>query len=80
LIPLIGCVGGTIGGSVWYLGHKIKHDPQLVFQAKADPFPYLKVRQDENLKLMAVNQSFEESAKESESIDLLDILSDRYDL
>lgn len=61
---------------MWYLGHKLRHDPQIIVKAKTDPFPYLRVKQTENLKLMAVNQTF----TEDEPIDLMDILSDRYDL
>lgn len=78
MIPLFGFVGGTVAGGSWFLSHKLRHDPTIVTHAKTDPFPYLRVRPNENLKLYAVNQKFEEAA--DDHIDLMDILSDRYDI
>ena len=60
------------------MSHKMRHDPNIVVHHKTDPFPYLKVKPNENLKLYAVNQKFEDNEKDH--IDLMDILSDRYDV
>ena len=46
--------------------------------AKSDPFPYLRVRPNENVKLYAVNQTFEDN--DADRLDILDLLSDRYDI
>lgn len=78
MIPLAGFVGTTIAGGTWYLSHKMRHDPTIVTHSKTDPFPYLRVQPNDNLKLYAVNQKFEENEKDH--IDLMDILSDRYDI
>lgn len=78
LIPLAGVVGATVGGGIWYLGHKFRKDPEITTQSRTDPFPYLRVQPNDRLKLYAVNQKFEDN--ELDRIDLLDILSDRYDV
>ena len=78
MIPLAGFVGTTLAGGAWYLGHKLRHDPTIVTHSKTDPFPYMRVGPNENLKLYSVNQKFEENEKDH--IDLMDILSDRYDI
>lgn len=77
LVPLAGLVGGTVGGGSWYLSHKLRHDPTIVTHAKTDPFPYLRVQPGDHLKLFTVHHEEEEI---DEHIDLMDILSDRYDM
>lgn len=67
-----------MGGGGWYLSHKLRHDPSIVTHSKTDPFPYLRIKAGDRLKLYAVNQKVEED--EDEHIDLMDILSDRYDI
>jgi hypothetical protein len=78
LIPLSAFVGSTLVGGSWAISRKLRHDPTIVTHHQSDPFPYLKVGPNENLKLYAVNQKFEDNEKEH--IDLMDILSDRYDI
>ena len=52
-----------------YMGyHKVKHDPTLVFDKHKDPFPYLRVKQNENVKLYAVGlktEKYEAKPKET---------------
>lgn len=60
------------------MSHKLRHDPTIVTHSKTDPFSYLRAGTNYNLKLYAVNQKFEEN--ETNHIDLMDILSDRYDI
>lgn len=60
------------------MSHKLRHDPTIITHSKSDPFPYLRVGPNDNLKLYAVNQKFEQNEKDH--IDLMDILSDRYDI
>ena len=78
LIPLAGFVSTTLAGGTWAVAHKLSHDPTIVTHHQTDPFPYLKVGPNENLKLYAVNQKFEDNEKDH--VDLMDILSDRYDI
>lgn len=71
-------VGATLGGAGWYMTHKLRHDSTIVTHAKTDPFPYLRVKAGDKVKLYTVNHALEEA--EDEHIDLMDILSDRYDI
>jgi hypothetical protein len=70
-------VGGTLGGGSWFLTHKLLHDPTIVTHSKTDPFPYLRVQNGDHSKLYTVHQEEEEL---DEHIDLIDILTDRYDI
>jgi len=58
-IPIFAVVGATVVGCAWYLTH-LARGPSVVW-TKANPTPWNNVKQDENVKLMAVNQKFEKS-------------------
>ncbi|KAI9510972.1 hypothetical protein F5148DRAFT_1281331 [Russula earlei] len=58
-IPIYVVVGATMLGSAWYLTH-LARGPAVIW-TKSNPTPWNDVKQDENVKLMAVNQKFEKS-------------------
>jgi hypothetical protein len=60
---MAGAVSFGLAGLGFMGYHKIKNDPTLVIMDKVNnPSPYLHVRQNENLKLYAVNQKFEDNS------------------
>jgi hypothetical protein len=71
--PFLLILGGAVSlglGGLAYMGyHKIKNDPSLViFNKKENPYPYLNVKQNENIKLFAVGfkaKNYEAKTKET---------------
>ncbi|KAN0131041.1 hypothetical protein V8E53_010950 [Lactarius tabidus] len=58
-VPIYVVIGAVVVGGTWYLG-RLAHGPHVVW-TKANPTPWNTVKQDENVKMMAVNQKFEKS-------------------
>ncbi|KAH9987898.1 hypothetical protein BJV74DRAFT_773704 [Russula compacta] len=56
-IPIYCVVGATVLGCGWYLTH-LARGPHVIW-TKSNPTPWNNVKQDENVKLMSVNQKFE---------------------
>ncbi|KAI9009573.1 hypothetical protein BC832DRAFT_551816 [Gaertneriomyces semiglobifer] len=60
LVLLVAAVGGGLGAAGFMGSHFLMNDPTVVVRFnRKDVFPWLDVRQDQNLKLYAVNQKFE---------------------
>ncbi|KAI0052567.1 hypothetical protein FA95DRAFT_1601613 [Auriscalpium vulgare] len=58
-IPIYAVVGVVVAGGSWYLT-RLARGPNVVW-TKSNPTPWNNVGQDENVKLVAVNQKFEKS-------------------
>ncbi|KAI8898236.1 hypothetical protein BC833DRAFT_648903 [Globomyces pollinis-pini] len=60
---LVGAVGFGLGIGGFYIGHILANDPTMVYSNREkNPFPYLNVPQNRNLKLFAVRQKFEDTS------------------
>ncbi|KAI0260928.1 hypothetical protein BC834DRAFT_898066 [Gloeopeniophorella convolvens] len=58
-IPIYAVVGAVIVGGSWYLT-RLARGPHIIW-TKNNPTPWNDVKQDENVKMMAVNQKFDKS-------------------
>ncbi|KAJ3047223.1 hypothetical protein HK097_000113 [Rhizophlyctis rosea] len=61
---LVGAVGLGIGGGLFMIQHFLRNDPTLLVSRQTkreNPYPWLNVRPDQNLKLYDVNQMFEKT-------------------
>ncbi|KAL2913822.1 hypothetical protein HK105_206701 [Polyrhizophydium stewartii] len=57
---LVACVGLGCAGSGFLIARNLRTDPTLVIYKKSEnPFPWVNVPQDRNLKLYAVANKFE---------------------
>jgi len=65
LAPLFLIVGVGIVASGAHLTRMATKGPDVVFDRKKNPFPWQNVQPDQNTKLMAVNQKFDKTARES---------------
>ncbi|KAJ3326066.1 hypothetical protein HDU76_013039 [Blyttiomyces sp. JEL0837] len=64
LVLLVSAVGGTLAAGGLLMAHRIRDDPHLVVVNKKDnPYPWLNVDQNTNLKLYAVNRKFDKNAE-----------------
>ncbi|TFY82525.1 hypothetical protein EWM64_g1491 [Hericium alpestre] len=61
-IPIYAVVGFVVVGGTWYLS-RLARGPAVVW-TRANPTPWNTVEQDENVKIMSVNQKFDKSNKE----------------
>lgn len=61
LLILGSAVSLGLGGLVYIGYHKLRNDPTLILGNRTkNPYPWIHVRQNENLKLYAVNNKFSE--------------------
>ncbi|KAF8257696.1 hypothetical protein EI94DRAFT_1582596 [Lactarius quietus] len=58
-IPIYVVVGAVVAGGSWYLT-RLARGPSIIW-TKSNPTPWNDVKQDENVKMMSVNQKFERS-------------------
>ncbi|KAI0069163.1 hypothetical protein BV25DRAFT_1910860 [Artomyces pyxidatus] len=58
-VPIYAVVGFVVFGGSWYLT-RLARGPNVVW-TKSNPTPWNNVQQDENVKMLAVNQKFEKS-------------------
>jgi len=58
-IPIYAIIGGVLAGGTWYL-HRLATGPTVVW-TKNNSTPWNTIKQDENTKIMSVNQKFERS-------------------
>jgi len=56
-IPIYAVVGIAVTGASWYL-YRLSQGPYVVW-TKNNPQPWNTIKQDENIKMMTVNQKFE---------------------
>ncbi|KAG8904810.1 hypothetical protein FRB99_001116 [Tulasnella sp. 403] len=59
-IPIYVVMGVAIGGATWYLT-RLARSPDVVWDRKNNPTPWLNVEQGTNTKMHAVNQTFDKS-------------------
>jgi len=59
-VPIYAVIGLTVCGATWFLFGHLARGPSVVW-TKSNPTPWNEVKQDENVKLMAVNQKFDKS-------------------
>ncbi|TPX70378.1 hypothetical protein SpCBS45565_g01803 [Spizellomyces sp. 'palustris'] len=60
LVLLVGAVGAGLGAGAFMVTHFLRNDPTVVLtNKKGNPYPWLHVNPDKNLKLYAVNQKFD---------------------
>lgn len=53
LFVLTGVVAATAATATWLGVFKAHHDPQLVFNSREDPFPYLRARDEQQPKVFS---------------------------
>lgn len=58
-IPIYAVIGVALGGASWYMT-RLATRPDVIW-SKSNPQPWNSVQQDQNTKLMSVNQKFEKS-------------------
>lgn len=58
-IPIYAIIGGVCLGASWYLV-RLARGPQVIW-TKDNPTPWNNVKQDENVKMLSVNQKFDKS-------------------
>ncbi|KII95960.1 hypothetical protein PLICRDRAFT_97080 [Plicaturopsis crispa FD-325 SS-3] len=58
-IPMYAIIGIAVGGASWYV-YRLAMGPQVVW-TRSNPTPWNSIKQEENTKLMSVNQKFEKS-------------------
>ncbi|KAI9140225.1 hypothetical protein BKA69DRAFT_1125810 [Paraphysoderma sedebokerense] len=56
VLPIIAVLGVAVTGATWYCTRLLRH-PEVVY-SRSNPYPWQKVDQDTQLKLMTVNQTF----------------------
>ncbi|TPX58583.1 hypothetical protein PhCBS80983_g03017 [Powellomyces hirtus] len=60
LVLLAGAVGFGLSAAAFIGTHILKNDPTVVLRRKKDdPYPWIHVTPDQNLKLYSVNRKFE---------------------
>ncbi|KAG9011135.1 hypothetical protein FRB90_007455 [Tulasnella sp. 427] len=59
-IPIYAVIGIAVGGATWYLT-RLARGPDVIWDRKNNPQPWLNVDQGTNTKMMAVNQKFDKS-------------------
>ncbi|KAJ1916451.1 hypothetical protein IWQ60_001425 [Tieghemiomyces parasiticus] len=60
VIPIVGIMVMAVGGASWYLTRLARH-PEVVWDRKNNPYPWLDIKPDENAKLHAVSHQFARS-------------------
>ncbi|KAJ3273836.1 hypothetical protein HDV01_003814 [Terramyces sp. JEL0728] len=67
---IVAAVGTGLFAGFAYLFHIMKNDPTIVWTNKVNnPYPWLNISQNRNLKLYAVNNKFEDSSVKETFID-----------
>ncbi|KAH6574768.1 hypothetical protein BASA50_007106 [Batrachochytrium salamandrivorans] len=60
LAVLVGAVFMGLGGASFMLYRSLATDPTIqLYNKRENPYPWLKVAQDQNIKMYAVNNKFE---------------------
>ncbi|KAG8726688.1 hypothetical protein FRC12_023171 [Ceratobasidium sp. 428] len=57
-VPIYAVVVGAVGGAGWYLG-RLARGPDVVWDRRGNPTPWMSVQQGMQTKLMTVNQKFD---------------------
>ncbi|KAL1917607.1 uncharacterized protein VTP21DRAFT_4000 [Calcarisporiella thermophila] len=60
VLPIVVIIGGALGGASWYLT-RLARGPDVAWDRKNNPHPWLHVDQDTNTKLLSINKKFEKS-------------------
>ncbi|KAJ1989369.1 hypothetical protein H4R33_002093 [Dimargaris cristalligena] len=60
VLPIIGIMTFAVGGAGWYLT-RLARGPEVAWDKKNNPYPWLHIKQDENAKLMSVSHDFARS-------------------
>ncbi|KAA1466019.1 hypothetical protein DENSPDRAFT_830754 [Dentipellis sp. KUC8613] len=58
-IPIYAVVSFVVAGGTWYLS-RLARGPNVVW-TKANPTPWNTIEQDQNVKILSVNQKFDKS-------------------
>ncbi len=62
--PLIGVIGGAVVFASWYLA-RLARGPDVVWAKSKNPTPWLNIKENETVKMMNPNGSFESKWKRS---------------
>ncbi|KAJ1980606.1 hypothetical protein H4R34_002388 [Dimargaris verticillata] len=60
VLPIIAIMGFAVGGAGWYV-LRLAQRPDVVWDRKNNPHPWLDVKQNENIKMFAVSHQFDRS-------------------
>jgi len=77
LIPLVAVVGGSVAYGLWYIGYIARRDPTVVIDKYHNPFPWNRIKQNENVKFYTVNHVYFEEQENAPHHDLESILLSR---
>ncbi|KAI8057897.1 NADH-ubiquinone reductase complex 1 MLRQ subunit [Syncephalis plumigaleata] len=58
--PIFGVLGVAVGGAAWYVT-RLARGPEVVWDRRNNPYPWLHVSQDTNTKMYAVSHEFAKS-------------------
>ncbi|QRW01689.1 NADH-ubiquinone oxidoreductase family protein [Ceratobasidium sp. AG-Ba] len=57
-IPIYAVVVGAVGGAGWYLS-RLARGPDVIWDRRGNPTPWMSVQQNMQTKMMSVNQKFD---------------------
>ncbi|KAH7343510.1 hypothetical protein B0J17DRAFT_642640 [Rhizoctonia solani] len=57
-IPIYAVVAGAVGGAGWYIS-RLATRPDIIWDRRNNPTPWMSVEQGMQTKLMSVNQKFD---------------------
>ncbi|KAB5595319.1 hypothetical protein CTheo_1191 [Ceratobasidium theobromae] len=57
-VPIYAVVAGAVGGAGWYCT-RLARSPDVVWDRRNNPTPWMSVEQNMRTKLMSVNQKFD---------------------
>jgi NADH dehydrogenase (ubiquinone) 1 alpha subcomplex subunit 4 len=58
IYPLLGILGCALGGAAFFGAHALKA-PDVVWDHKDNPHPWLEIRDGEQVKLITMNQQYD---------------------
>ncbi|KAJ1655852.1 hypothetical protein IWQ61_004473 [Dispira simplex] len=58
ILPIVGIMGFAVGGASWYL-YRLAWGPEVAWDKKNNPYPWLDIKPNENAKMLAVSKEFD---------------------